>query len=151
MLDEALTIIRGLLTTDSFSFDGRHWQVADATLLPRPVQQPHPPIWIGASGEQKMLPLVAKHADAWHTFADAASFERKGRILDEHCVALGRDPSSILRATSLSLSEPWDEVRAAAERLAAAGAQYLVCGWPSEGRARLDEFVERVLPDLTAL
>jgi F420-dependent oxidoreductase-like protein len=151
MLDEALTIIRGLLTIDGFSFEGQHWQLDDATLLPRPVQQPHPPIWIGASGEQKMLPLVAKHADAWHTFADVAALERKGRILDEHCVAMGRDPASILRATSLSLSEPWDDVRANAEACAGAGVGYLVCGWPSEGRARLDEFVEHVLPELRDL
>ncbi len=148
MLDEALTIIRGLLTTDGFSFEGRHWQVSDATLHPRPVQGPHPPIWIGASGERKMLPLVARHADVWHSFGDPASFARKSRLLDELAAEAGRDPSSITRASSLSLSEPWDEVRAAAEAMAAAGARYLVCGWPSEGRARVAEFVETVLPSL---
>jgi alkanesulfonate monooxygenase SsuD/methylene tetrahydromethanopterin reductase-like flavin-dependent oxidoreductase (luciferase family) len=48
--EEAVQIVRGLLTTDAFTFEGRHFQVKDATLLPRPVQRPHPPIWIGASG-----------------------------------------------------------------------------------------------------
>jgi hypothetical protein len=47
------------------------------------------------------------------------------------------------------LSEPWDEVRANAEAMRAAGAGYLVCGWPGEGAARVEEFVTRVLPDLT--
>ena len=45
--EEAVQIVRGLLTTDHFTFEGRHFQVHDATLFPRPVQQPHPPIWIG--------------------------------------------------------------------------------------------------------
>ncbi len=148
MLDEALSIIRGLLTTDDFSFDGRHWQLESATLRPRPVQQPHPPIWIGASGERKMLPLVARHADVWHTFGDPATFARKSQLLDDLAVDAGRDPASITRATSLSLSEPWDEVRANAEELAAAGAQHLICGWPGEGQARVAEFVETVLPTL---
>jgi alkanesulfonate monooxygenase SsuD/methylene tetrahydromethanopterin reductase-like flavin-dependent oxidoreductase (luciferase family) len=148
MLDEALTIIRGLLTTDGFSFDGTHWQLDGATLRPRPVQQPHPPIWVGASGEQKMLPLVARHADVWHTFADAATFARKSHLLDDLAAEAGRDPTTIRRAASLSLSEPWDEVRASAEGLAEAGADYLICGWPSEGQGRVAEFVETVIPGL---
>src|SRR5207342_601359 len=48
--EEAVQIVRGLLTTDGFTFEGRHFQVRDATLFPRAVQRPHPPIWIGASG-----------------------------------------------------------------------------------------------------
>jgi alkanesulfonate monooxygenase SsuD/methylene tetrahydromethanopterin reductase-like flavin-dependent oxidoreductase (luciferase family) len=150
LLDEALTIVRGLLTTDGFSFEGGHWQVQDATLHPRPVQSPHPPIWIGASGERKMLPLVARHADVWHTFGDQATYARKSALLDDLAVAAGRDPSSIARAASLSLSEPWDQVRATVDSLRDLGVSYLICGWPSEGRARLDEFVGQVLPSLPA-
>lgn len=150
MLDEALTIIRGLLTTDGFSFDGKHWQLDTATLHPRPVQAPHPPIWIGAGGERKMLPLTAKHADVWHTFGDVETMRRKSALLDELATAAGRDPSTIARSASLSLSEPWDEVRATAEALRGAGMDYLICGWPGEGRERVDEFVESLLPDLQA-
>jgi alkanesulfonate monooxygenase SsuD/methylene tetrahydromethanopterin reductase-like flavin-dependent oxidoreductase (luciferase family) len=148
MLDEALTIIRGLLTTDAFSFEGRHWTLEEATLHPRPVQQPHPPIWIGASGERKMIPLAARHADVWHTYDDAENFARKSKLLSDLASDAGRDPATITRANSLSLSEPWDEVRANAEAMAAAGAGYLICGWPSEGQERVAEFVETVLPTL---
>ena len=63
----------------------------------------------------------------------------------------GRDPSSILRAGGLDLSQPWDEVRRYAEQLHDAGFGYLVCGWPTEGQARLDEFVDEVMPELAAL
>ena len=38
MFEEAVQIVRGLLTTDGFTFEGEHFQVRDATLLPRPVQ-----------------------------------------------------------------------------------------------------------------
>jgi hypothetical protein len=64
--------------------------------------------------------------------------------------AEGRDPASITRASSLSLSEPWGEVRANAEAMRGAGVGYLVCGWPAEGAARVEEFVSHVLPDLAS-
>ncbi|MCX7621930.1 MAG: LLM class flavin-dependent oxidoreductase [Acidimicrobiales bacterium] len=151
MLNEALTIVRGLfVSTEPFTFEGRHWQLHNARLDPKPVQQPHPPIWIGASGERKMLPIVARHADMWHSFGDAATIERKGRLLDELALLTGRDPAAIGRAASLNLSDPWDHVRRTVDAYRSAGVSYLVCGWPSEGRARLEEFVEKVMPDLSA-
>jgi alkanesulfonate monooxygenase SsuD/methylene tetrahydromethanopterin reductase-like flavin-dependent oxidoreductase (luciferase family) len=149
MLDEALTIIKGLLTTDDFSFAGRHWQVEHATLRPRPVQQPHPPIWIGASGERKMLPLAARHADVWHTYDAPREIARKGRLVDEWAAEAGRPPGSITRAASVGLSEPWDDVRANLDALREAGVGYVICGWPGEGRERVDEFVTQVMPAFT--
>ncbi|WP_436520089.1 LLM class F420-dependent oxidoreductase [Actinoplanes sp. HUAS TT8] len=53
------------------------------------------PVLIGGGGEKKTLRLVAKHADIWHSFADAETLERKLGILDEHCTAVGRDRSEI--------------------------------------------------------
>ncbi|MDP9072489.1 MAG: TIGR03560 family F420-dependent LLM class oxidoreductase [Actinomycetota bacterium] len=145
-LEEGLQVLGLLMTTDDASFAGRHYQLHRASYRPRPVQRPHPPVWIGASGERRMLPLVGRHADVWHTFAGPAELARKAAIVDEHAERAGRDAGSIARATSLSLSEPWDEVRRRVEAWRRAGVSYLVCSWPSEGRARLDEFVERVVP-----
>lgn len=150
MTEEALQILRGLLTTDGFTLEGEHYRVRDATLHPRPVQTPHPPIWIGGGGERRTLPMTARYADAWHTFGDVATLIAKSRKLDELAEAEGRDPAAILRAASLDLSQPWDDVRRTAEELRAAGFGYLVCGWPSEGEARLEEFVGAVMPDLRA-
>ena len=45
-LDEALAVVCGLWTGESFSFDGVHHQVSDVTFHPPPVQRPRPPIWI---------------------------------------------------------------------------------------------------------
>nr|WP_246281917.1 LLM class F420-dependent oxidoreductase [Fodinicola acaciae] len=56
------------------------------------------PVLIGGGGEKKTLRLVAKHADIWHGFGDAEVIERKHRILDEHCAAIGRDPAEIERS-----------------------------------------------------
>jgi hypothetical protein len=69
-------------------------------------------------------------------------------LFDDLVEQAGRDPRDVERAVSLSLSEPWDEVRRNAERQREAGAGYVVCGWPDEGRPRLEEFVEHVLPEL---
>src|SRR5204863_4533873 len=101
--EEAVQIVRGLLTTDAFTFEGRHFQVKDATLLPRPVQQPHPPIWIGASGEKRTMPIAAKYADVWHCFGPPSVLTPKSERISELAEAAGRDPSSITRAASLSL------------------------------------------------
>ena len=80
--EEAVQIVRGLLTTDGFTFEGAHFSRARATLLPRPVQQPHPPIWIGASGEKRMMPIAARYADVWHCFGPPRSSAAKSERLE---------------------------------------------------------------------
>jgi F420-dependent oxidoreductase-like protein len=150
LLEEAIEVIRLLMTTDDASFKGRHVCLEGATYRPRPVQCPCPPLWIGASGERRMLPLVGRVADAWHTHGQPAELERKWAIVAASAEAAGRDPASILRATNLSLSEPWDEVRRVAEVHRRSGVGYLVCSWPTEGQARMEEFVDQILPELVA-
>ncbi len=150
-LDEAVQVLRLLMTTDGANFDGTHYTLRDASYNPKPVQQPHPPIWIGASGERVMLPLVGRIADAWHAFGNIDKLRRASGIVDDSAKRHGRDPSQILRSTSLSISQPWDHVRRRARDLRDAGFGYLVVSWPSEGRARLEEFTEEVMPELQAL
>jgi alkanesulfonate monooxygenase SsuD/methylene tetrahydromethanopterin reductase-like flavin-dependent oxidoreductase (luciferase family) len=148
-LEEGVQVIRLLMTKDRADFSGRHYQLARASYHPKPVQRPHPPVWIGAGGEQLMLPIVARQADAWHAFGSDESLARKSRLLDQLAEKAGRDPKAILRSASLSLSRPWDQVRRRAAQLRAAGFGYLIAEWPSEGKGRLQEFVEKVMPELT--
>jgi F420-dependent oxidoreductase-like protein len=148
-LEEGVQVIRLLMTKDPATFSGRHYQLANASYHPRPVQRPHPPFWIGASGEQLMLPIVARQADAWHAFGSEDSMVRKSRLLDQLAEKAGRDPNAILRSASLSLSRPWDQVRRRAAQLREAGFGYVIAEWPSEGKGRLDAFVEKVMPELT--
>jgi probable F420-dependent oxidoreductase len=61
--EESVQVIEGLLRTDGpFSFDGSFYQVTDHRLLPRPVQQPGPPLIIGGGG-RRILSFAAQHAD----------------------------------------------------------------------------------------
>ena len=147
-LEEGVQVIRLLMTKDRATFDGRHYQLASASYHPKPIQRPNPPIWIGAGGEQLMLPIVARQADAWHAFGSEDSMVRKSRLLDQLAEKAGRDPKAILRSASLSLSRPWDQVRRRAAQLRGAGFGYLIADWPSEGKGRLNEFVEKVMPEL---
>jgi F420-dependent oxidoreductase-like protein len=149
-LDETVQIIKGLLTSDDFDFDGRHYRLRHAYYRPRPVQRPYPPIWIGATGEKVMLPLVARHADVWHGFGSIPALVHKSAILDRAAEAAGRDPAEIGRSTSLSISEPWDEVRREADGLREAGFDHLIASWPAAGRPRVAAFAERVMPELVA-
>jgi alkanesulfonate monooxygenase SsuD/methylene tetrahydromethanopterin reductase-like flavin-dependent oxidoreductase (luciferase family) len=68
LLEDALEITTRLMTGERVSYEGTVVSLRDAQVLPRPVQRPHPPIWIGGDGPRRTLPLVARFADAWHTW-----------------------------------------------------------------------------------
>jgi F420-dependent oxidoreductase-like protein len=147
-LEEGVQVIKLMMTEDRATFEGRHYRLESATYLPRPVQKPHPPVWIGAGGEGVSIPIAARHADVWHAFGSPETLARKARVLEEHAERAGRDPSTILRATDLSISETWDDVRRRAAAFQETGIGYLVVDWPTEGWGRLEEFVETVMPAL---
>jgi probable F420-dependent oxidoreductase len=83
-----------------------------AKLNPPPLGQPDAsgrhriPVLIGGGGEQKTLRLVARHADMWHSFGDAASLRRKSAILASHCAEIGRDSNEIVRSTGVGNGDP---------------------------------------------
>lgn len=147
-LEETVETVRRLMTEDEVDLDGEHVTLRGASYTPRPVQRPHPPIWIGARGRQLTIPLAAHVADVWHAGGTVDELRDLSAVLDEHAERQGRDPTEIRRASNLDLSRDWDEVRADAEALAELGFSYLIASWPSEGEARLTEFLEEVLPDL---
>jgi len=142
--EEAVQIVKGLLTTDGFTFEGRYFQVREATLNPKPVQDPIP-LWIGASGEKRMMPIAARYADVWHCGGDTETLIRKSRLMDELCEKAGRDPVTLRKASSLSLEPSHDEIAARIEALEEAGFSYLMCGWPPQGRPLVEAFAERFL------
>ncbi|MGH2376914.1 MAG: LLM class flavin-dependent oxidoreductase [Candidatus Limnocylindria bacterium] len=111
-LSESLRVLKMLWTEDRATFAGRYYALNDAIGNPKPVQKPHPPIWIGAGGDQ-LLRLTARHADVWNgagsvpTPSHPAAKERIVELsekLDEACAAIGRDPATIRR----SIQMPWD-------------------------------------------
>ena len=148
-LEEGVQVLLRLFTEDDVTFEGGRFRLDGATYNPKPVQRPHPPIWIGGEGRRRTLPMVGRYADAWHGWAsNAEELAAMNGIIDRAAEEAGRDPSTILRASSLSISEPWDQVKASYEWMAAGGIGYLVIDWPTEGRTRLEEFLGNVLPTL---
>jgi F420-dependent oxidoreductase-like protein len=104
MLSESLRILKSLWTQERTDFDGRYYHLKDAIANPKPIQKPHPPIWIGASGATT-LRLVARHADVWNIAGgDPDRVGELTALLVEACGAVGRDPSDIRR----SLQFGWD-------------------------------------------
>ena len=65
-LGEALDVLRGMFGGGPYTFEGEHYRAFEARCLPRPVQEPHPPLWVGGRGD-RLLDLVARKADGWNT------------------------------------------------------------------------------------
>ncbi len=97
MLREALQVIKAMWTQDRAEYEGRYYQIRGAINEPKPVQKPHPPIWIGGGGEKVTLKLVAQYGDACNFNNDVATVRHKLNVLREHCEAVGRDYDSILK------------------------------------------------------
>src|SRR5262249_56731960 len=70
---------------------------------PKPVQRPHPELMVGGGGEKVTLRIAARHADHWNVWGGPEILARKGRILEEHCAAAGRDPKSLTRSANMLL------------------------------------------------
>jgi alkanesulfonate monooxygenase SsuD/methylene tetrahydromethanopterin reductase-like flavin-dependent oxidoreductase (luciferase family) len=146
LLEDALEIVTRLFTGEVVSYDGRAVSLHGAQMRPLPVQQPHPPIWIGGTGPRRTLPLVARYADAWHAYGTPGSLAGASARIDELALEAGRQPSDIRRAASLSL----DDLDTAAKHAAKwrdAGYEYLVCGWPGAGRDQVEQFARQVMAD----
>ena len=93
MLDEACRIMRSLWTQETTTFEGKHFQLKDARLEPKPVQE-HLPLVIGGAGERRTLRIVAEHGDIWNTFyGDVDEYRHKLDVLARHCGDVGRDPA----------------------------------------------------------
>jgi alkanesulfonate monooxygenase SsuD/methylene tetrahydromethanopterin reductase-like flavin-dependent oxidoreductase (luciferase family) len=149
LLEDALEVATRLFTGERVSYDGKRVSLRDAQQLPLPVQRPHPPLWVGGTGPQRTLPLAARYADVWHGFGTPGSLREASERVDRLAEEAGRDSASVARAASLSLSDPLDTIRKYVGKWRDAGWSYLVCGWPDEGRERVEQFATEVLPDFT--
>jgi F420-dependent oxidoreductase-like protein len=151
MLAESARIITGLWTQHRAALDGRYYTVTDALSEPKPVQQPHPPIWVGGAGERLTLRVVAESADGWNTFfMPVAHYQHKLDVLAEHCRRVGRDPNDIRKSLVIQpvIGESREEVDQRAARIAQARGMSVedlrrsaLVGTPEECAATLLEYV----------
>ena len=107
---EAVEICDSLFRNDVTNYDGRYYQLRDATFRPAPLQRPRPPFTLGAHGP-RMLGVVARHADSWSSHGTVDEIRERNAILDEKCAEIGRDPASIRRSlyywVPRSADDPW--------------------------------------------
>lgn len=121
--EEQLAIITGLWSTphgETFSYAGQYYKLEACPALPRPVQQPRPPIIIGGKGQHRTPRLAARYADEFNIAFDsleneAAQFER----VRSACADAGRDPETIVLsvAVTTALGRNPKESRRRAERI----------------------------------
>jgi alkanesulfonate monooxygenase SsuD/methylene tetrahydromethanopterin reductase-like flavin-dependent oxidoreductase (luciferase family) len=119
---EAVELTDRLLRNDTSNYNGTFYQLRDAHLRPRPVQQPRPP-FVLAAHKPKMLRIVAEYADTWNSFGSVDEMRERNAILDEQCAAIGRDPKSIVRSlygwATMMPNDPWQSLDAFHEMLGA--------------------------------
>ena len=121
MLEEALGVLRALLTDGApASFSGRWYHADQAPVVPGPVQRPRPPLWVGGKGD-RLLGVVARAADGWNicwavTYQD---WQDRADALAAACRRAGRDPAEVRRSVGLNtligrdaddLVERWDRL-----------------------------------------
>jgi len=109
LTEEALQVIRAIWTTDDVSFEGRHFTATGITAHPRPVSDPHPPIWIGGNTAAARR-RAATYGDGWCPFPAPAVLAQTARTssmetnedlkagIDDfrrRCETAGRDPGSM--------------------------------------------------------
>jgi len=105
LLDEQLQIVTGLWAAEGkYSFAGKHYQLKDNPALPKPHQQPGPPIVMGGAGATKTPRLAARFADEFnvpfHPLAETAT--QLGRVR-QACEAAGRDPDTMVYSAAATV------------------------------------------------
>jgi probable F420-dependent oxidoreductase len=163
LFEEALEVIRGVWTTDDFSYEGKHFKASGITAHPRPASKPHPPIWIGGNTVAARQ-RVTKYGDGWCPFPAPAALAQTARTatMDSETLAAGiddlrrrfdaagRDSAAIdVSFTNADGGSPGsDDFNADAylsglEKLAAVGVTWVQVGLPGDSVAHVLETIER--------
>ena len=144
-LGEALAICHLMFTEERPSFTGEFYRIDRALNRPRPVQAGGPPIMIGGTGERRTLRMAAEFANMTHWFAGSIeALRHKTEILEEHCAAVGRDSSTIIKTIGSPVLPVADEAQAAAalERIAPERRGNLTVATPHHAAEVLSTYVE---------
>jgi len=102
-LDEAAKIIKLMWTEKQATFSGNYYKIKNVVCDPKPVQKPHPRIWIAGGGEMLLLRVAAKHANgtnfAWNLAP--VEFNNKVTVLKKHCEVVGTNFANIVKSLSV--------------------------------------------------
>lgn len=153
--EEAVVLIDKLLRQDLTTLAGTYYQVLDAPFRPAPLQQPRPPLTLGAHGP-RMLRIAAQYADRWNSYGTSDQIRERNDRLDEACIAIGRDPDEIIRSlygwTIPMGADPWSSPDAFADivgRYREAGMSEFLMEAPHEDQfPMMERIASDVLPRL---
>lgn len=101
-LDEGVQIMRDAWRDGRVTFNGKHYQVNDAIVAPKPLQDGGPPLWIAGGGEKVTLKIAAKYARYTNFSSDPEVFAHKSKVLAEHCRNVGTDYDAIVRSANFN-------------------------------------------------
>lgn len=150
--EEAVQILRSLLSQPRTTFSGQYFQLRDAPCQPAPVQD-RMPILIGGGGERRTLRIAARYADHWNAWTTPDLLAHKVSVLRAHCEEAGRDPAEIHVSTQallfLSTDEKWLE-----KKRQEAGGRPVIVGNPAEAADIIARYQaagadELIVPDFT--
>ena len=100
--DEYIQIFKELCTADKPFFQGQHYHISNLGFYPKPIQKPHPPVWIGGY-TQAALRRAVRLGDGWHpSNLPPAEFAEKMVTLRRFCNEAGRDPASLTLSTRVN-------------------------------------------------
>lgn len=151
-LEEGIGVLRALWTQEKASYKGSLYNFQDACLQPKPVQRPHPPIWIGAR-TPVALERAARIGDGWIAAGSSSieEFANQSRVLRAALIAAGRDPAVFPIAKRVYIAVEKDAHRAV-DRIAPAldfiyrmpgmAERVAVCGTPRQCADRLRQLME---------
>jgi alkanesulfonate monooxygenase SsuD/methylene tetrahydromethanopterin reductase-like flavin-dependent oxidoreductase (luciferase family) len=103
-LDETAELVRRLLGGETVTRAGRYYQLREACIEPRPVQQPAPPLWIAAMSPGA-LAVTARHADGWEaSYLAPADFRARWERLASALEQGGRSPKGMARSVEVDVA-----------------------------------------------
>ncbi len=95
-LHESLIVIKKMWTEEKSTFQGKYYRITDAVCFPKPVQKPHPPLWVAGMGEKLLLRVVAQMGDYCNFYlCSPQEYQKKAAVLEAHCRTIRRDSREI--------------------------------------------------------
>lgn len=118
-LDEGVQIMRDAWRYGRATLDGKHYQVTDAIVQPKPLQSEGIPLWIAGGGEKVTLRIAAKYAQYTNFTSEPEGFRHKSEVLAEHCREVGTDYGAIVRSANFNavIGDSNDDVAARVQRV----------------------------------
>jgi probable F420-dependent oxidoreductase len=140
--EEAIQIVRSLLSSDRTEFAGRFFTITDAPCDPKPVQSTLP-IVVG-TGSPRMSRITARFADEWNTWGTVEEAGRRRETFAAACDSVGRDPASMhmsVQVLAVFADEPADPPPGLADRWIAGSTQQIVDAIGAYAELGFDEFI----------